>query len=348
MRYLCFLSMFFTIFMQGCVAENERGAGEEKTVRYLDCGALAKAAEGYAPVPTGHLKAASISDITALRVDELVVGVENHLSVSRMNVIVKLMIDYTDFESKTITVLSGKKTDAFFKLPVSITDGHGIIAVIEPQKPEDLREWEAEIDFGQRDMTFDSESYKKIPRVDFSLEAFGSPEKWEGMPYLFIESDEPESITAKIYTGWDDANFRLAVMVSDEHHFNTKDGGNIWDGDCLQFAFAPPRAEFFNLGLALSSGEVRTYQWAGPDTDLFEKSGYSIVRDDEAGETYYELKLPFESLKIKPEKGVIFGFNAVVFNADGGAEGYDYWIQITPGIAGGWNPDEFRSFILWD
>ncbi len=151
MRCLLFLSMLFAAFALGCVAEEGRGAREEKTVRYLDCGKLQEAAAGYRPFPAGYLHAPSIS-ITAVSFDELVVGVENHLSGSGINVVVKLMIDYTDFEAKTITVLPGEKTDVVFNLPVSIMDGHEIIAVIEPQKPEDLPAWEAEIDFGQSDI----------------------------------------------------------------------------------------------------------------------------------------------------------------------------------------------------
>ncbi len=347
MRCLLFLSILFAAFTHGCVAEEGSGARADKTVRYLDCGKLEDAAEGYRPFPTGYLHAASISDITAVSFDELTVGVENHLSRSGMDVAVKLMIDYTDFEARIITIRPGEKTDVVFNLPVSIMDGHEIIAVIEPQKPENLPEWEEEIDFGQSDMAFTAENYERVPRVNFAGGADGCLVKWEGMPHIFIHSDQPDGITAKVYTGWDDDNFRLAVFVEDEKHFNTRTGSSIWNGDSLQFAFAGAGAAPFNLGLALASGEVRAHQWAGPDTDLLENSGYSVVRDDGAGKTYYELKMPFESLKIKPEEGVFFGFNAVVFD-DNDGKGQDYWIQITPGVAGGWNPDEFRSFILWD
>lgn len=82
-----------------------------------------------------------------------------------------------------------------------------------------------------------------------------------------------------------------------------------------------------------------------PDTGLFDRSEYTVLRVDEAGKTVYELKMPLKLLKIEPDKGVIFGFNAVVFDDDDG-EGQDYWIQLTPGIAGGWDPREFRKFIL--
>ncbi len=347
MRCLTFLSVMLAVISYGCIAEDGDEAPRETTVLRLNCGALEKAAEGYVPVPSGYLHAASISGITAVRFDELVVGVENHLSGNEMDVAVKLMIDYTDFESKIITIRPGKKAEAAFDLPVSILDGHEIIVVIEPQEPEALPEWEAEIDFGQRDMAFKAENYERVPRASLAGGADGCLMKWEGIQHIFIQSDRPDGITATVYTGWDERNFRLAVSVSDEKHFNTRSGSGIWDGDCLQFAFAPAGAEPFNLMLALASGEVRKYQSRGPDTDLFEKSGYSVVRDDEAGQTHYELKMPFEALKMEPEKGVMFGFNTVVFNDDNG-EGYDYWIQITPGIAGGWNPDEFRSFILWD
>ncbi len=110
---------------------------------------------------------------------------------------------------------------------------------------------------------------------------------------------------------------------------------------------APPGiAEPFNLGLALTGEGVRFHQWMGPG-DAPEKAEYAVIRDGGSKKTYYELSMPLDLLLPRADAGFMFGLNAVFFDDDDG-EGYDYWLQITPGIAGGWNPSAFDRFVLLD
>ncbi len=189
-------------------------------------------------------------------------------------------------------------------------------------------------------------SKHEVPRADSIPRIDGDISKWRDVPGISFGSSEPGRFGAKLYAAWDDKAFYMAVEVSDKKHFNTRQGSGIWDGDCLQFALRPgPEEDAFNLGLALASGRVQAHQWRGPETGLFQKSEYTVVRDEENLKTYYEARIPFTCLGIHPEQGKSFGFSAVVFNDEDGT-GHSEWIELSRGIAGGWNPARFPEFTL--
>lgn len=185
-----------------------------------------------------------------------------------------------------------------------------------------------------------------FPPVDFDVVIDGGLSEWEGSPPLFSSEGKPG---VEVRGGWDKSFFYLAVSVKDEKHFNTGEGGGIWDGDSLQFAVDPLKEGIppFSLGLALASGRVQAHKWRGEETGLLEDSEYAVVRDERLNKTSYEIKLPLEHLFLEPAEGAVFGFNTVVFNDDYG-EGYQNWIQMSPGLAGGWDPSEFILFMLKD
>ena len=58
---------------------------------------------------------------------------------------------------------------------------------------------------------------------------------------------------------------------------------------------------------------------------------YVTQADDDAKTTRYELRLPLNTLGIKP--GAQFSFNVVVFDDDDG-NGHRYWLELAPGLAG--------------
>lgn len=347
MRCFFMLAAAACVILGGCVKEEGHSSGGHRGVIQVDCEQLRKAAAAYSPPPSGYLHAASVAGMEALRADEVCVEVENHLSRNELEVSVKLMIDNTDFDLKPLTIPPGETMPVSFRVPVSILDGHVFSAVIEPRRPEKLPAWERDLDFGQREAVFNAEEYWRVRRVGFAPEAEGCPSRWEEKPGILIETGTGSGISAKIHTGWDGEYFFLAADVKDEKHFNTKRGGSIWDGDALQFAVAPPDiAEPFNLGLALTGEGVRLHQWMGPEVAP-EKLEYAVIRDEEKKKTFYELSVPLELLFPRAQAGLMSGLNVVFFDDDDG-EGYDYWIQIAPGLAGGWDPSAFDRFVLLD
>ncbi len=299
--------------------------------------------------PTGFLSAAAVSAIEINRLDEAVVIIENYLQENELEITVELEICGEVIGSKNIAVNPAGSVPMVFSLPFDLEGEQVINAVIKFDKPAVLPVAEKDFDFSSRGTSkvFNPAGLMRISRVS-SEETGCDIWEWEGRRYVSIAADESSDLYAEIYKGWDENFFYLAVSVEDDEHFNTKSGTDIWNGDSLQFAFVPGGGiEPFNLGMALTTYGIQTHQWTENDTDVFEKSEYKVVRNEEEKNTLYQLKIPLEILGFKTERGGIFGFNAAVFQDNDGT-GHDYWIQITPGLAGGWQPHLFDRFILWD
>lgn len=160
-------------------------------------------------------------------------------------------------------------------------------------------------------------------------------ERWQG----------PGDASVELQWFWAGDDLWLAAEVRDDHHANTRDGGNIRNGDALQLSIAPIGVEAFNLTLALTDNGMQFHQSQGQELSLTAQSDYSVVRDDDTNLTRYRLRLPLAALGLKPEPGVRFGLNAIFFDDDDGTS-YDYWLQMTPGLAGGWAPEHFQRFAL--
>lgn len=288
--------------------------------------------------------------VTGLR--EVAVSIGSYLSLAPMEVDISLLIDGKKIKNTRASVAPGGKTTEVLLVPVAMKGDHEIKVLLEWQEPDGLPEWERRMDFGATELSasFDFDDCWKVPALAFDVDVNGDLSEWRDVAYISIKpetDDEGKDIRAVFRAGWCDANLYLAFSVDDQKHFNTRQGSALWDGDSVQFAIDPgPDVEPFNLGVALASGEARSHQWMGPRSGVFEHGEYAVVRDEARKKTFYELRLPFEALKIEPGRGRIFTFNAVVFDDDDG-EGQDYWIQIAPGIAGGWNTESFVRFVLW-
>ena len=76
-----------------------------------------------------------------------------------------------------------------------------------------------------------------------------------------------------------------------------------------------------------------------------EQAEYTVTRDDTKALTQYRLRLPLFALGLDSKPGTLFGLSVVLFHDDNG-KGYDFWMQTSPGVAGGWNPLLFDRFVL--
>ncbi len=160
-------------------------------------------------------------------------------------------------------------------------------------------------------------------------------DRWQG----------PEDASVELDWGWDGEAIWVHAVVADDRHSNPRSGADIWDGDMLQVSLAPVDGAPVDVGLALTSGGIVFHQWRGPALALSETAGTGVVRDEESKTTRYRLRLPLANLGIPAEPGARFGLNVVVFDDDQGG-GYDVWLQMSPGLAGGWDPGRFRPFAL--
>ncbi|MBU0608083.1 MAG: hypothetical protein KKI08_09345 [Armatimonadetes bacterium] len=57
--------------------------------------------------------------------------------------------------------------------------------------------------------------------------------------------------------------------------------------------------------------------------------------------------LAWEALHVQPRPGLAFAFSFIVFDMDSPDEKQAaYWLGLTPGIAGGQDPSQYRTFVL--
>jgi hypothetical protein len=124
----------------------------------------------------------------------------------------------------------------------------------------------------------------------------------------------------------------VAAEVTDDRHVNTKRGKDLINGDALQMGLAAPKGITWNVGLALTKDGVRFHQWEGTDDTLLKTVSCAVVRDDKAGVTRYELRMPMAALGLEPGAG--FHFNIVLYDDDDGT-GFRHWIQLAPRMAPG-------------
>jgi hypothetical protein len=184
--------------------------------------------------------------------------------------------------------------------------------------------------------------------------------------------DPPDAPSAKLWTGIDDlsAEFRLAwsttglhfaARVRDDIFVQERTGSGIWANDSIQIAidpennalsaafagsagYGPDDSEF---GVALTPKGAQTFQWSGsPDGAGRFPPGAKLAVKRVGDTTIYEWTVPWELVKLTPQPGRVFGFNAVFLDSDQKGKTARYWLGLTPGICGGKDPAAFHDFVL--
>ncbi len=158
------------------------------------------------------------------------------------------------------------------------------------------------------------------------------PERFRQPPPKEAAEDAPswlgdKDLAAKVFLGRDGDALCAAFEVSDDKHFNAYTSQDIGRGDCLTLDLSTPQGRWL-IGLALTKTGVAFHQWEGRNDELAKTAGLAAVRDDAAGVTRYELRLPLTALGLKP--GDDFQFDAVVADDDDGF-GQCYSVQLASG-----------------
>ena len=143
---------------------------------------------------------------------------------------------------------------------------------------------------------------------------------WETLGQETWESDADMSVTW--YAAWDADNFYFACKVRDEKHDNAQAGGNIWNGDSIQFTIDPlnARGEYANhvyeYGYALTM-KPEVWRWYTHTATAGENSTFAIVRDAKVGTTTYELAIPKDDIApVELIAGNVVGFSFVANEND--------------------------------
>jgi len=142
----------------------------------------------------------------------------------------------------------------------------------------------------------------------------------------------PGDLDARVHLGWDGEALCMAAEVTDDRHFNTKSGKDLINGDALQMGLATSKGVTWHLGLALTQEGVVFHQWEGKGDTLLKTVGCAVVRDEKAGVTRYELRLPLATVGLEPDEE--FRFNLVFYDDDDGT-GIRHWLQLAPLMAPG-------------
>jgi len=187
----------------------------------------------------------------------------------------------------------------------------------------------------------------RMPRLGHPVRVDGSLEEWD-KPALSLSGPAkrwkgPQDLSVKVHWGWNDEALCVAAEVIDDRHANAQQGDQIWNGDALQMGLVTTDKIHWNIGLALTKEGVVFHQWAGKGDTMQKTAEYVVVRDDDARATRYELRLPLNTLGIKP--GAQFSFNIVLFDDDDG-NGHRYWLQLAPGLAGLHDVNLYPRFVL--
>ncbi|MFC5699803.1 sugar-binding protein [Cohnella faecalis] len=174
---------------------------------------------------------------------------------------------------------------------------------------------------------------------------------------------EPNNLDAVMYAKWDESNLYFALEVTDDIHKAAEPPSGIWKNDAVQFAIDPLndkggtyRDDDIDFGLALNDfgqqlGFVFQAQPPNATGDISSAIPYRIVRDEAHHKTYYEAKIPGDSivkaLGSRLHLGGEIGFNAVVPDSDlqDGRQNYIGW---TKGIAESKNPGLYDTFTFVD
>ena len=186
------------------------------------------------------------------------------------------------------------------------------------------------------------------PEPDFMLDAAGqvhalvpnSPETarlfWKG----------PRDLSAKVWLGRDGDTLLLKAEVADDRHAQPHSGEEVWKGDNIQFALVlPGQKGNWELGLTrLESGKSEVHVWHAPQTFRPEAAAAKIAletsRDEKAGHTGYEARIPFVAVGLTEAVGRTgFRFNLLVNDNDG--FGRESFIALAPGLGESKDPSRY-------
>ena len=162
----------------------------------------------------------------------------------------------------------------------------------------------------------------------------------------------------KCFASWDEQYLKVEVQVKDDLHFAVKP--ESWLCDAAQIAIDPrSNAGFlkklnkitFNetiheVCVALTANGRQNRYFSFGRNDLLDAPDACIVtRDEKTKTTLYRFRLPWAKMKLKPEKGRVFGMSLAIFDDDTGT-GNEILTQIGGGIIGKKDPRKYQKFVL--
>lgn len=143
----------------------------------------------------------------------------------------------------------------------------------------------------------------------------------------------PEDFSGTLWTAYDQDNLYMTARVHDDVYSQTKQGGEIWSGDSIQFAISAgmpgENLQWYEYGMALTPLGPELYRWMAPqgiEPGPISNPNLQVTRDEATKDTIYQLALPWDQLTpIVPSDGIL-SLSIVINENDGnGRKGYVEW-----------------------
>jgi len=142
--------------------------------------------------------------------------------------------------------------------------------------------------------------------------------------------DNPKDCSGEFYLLWDDDNIYIAAVVKDEKLSMKKNGGSIWNADCIEIFLSTTSAvagcaEHYQWGYNANN---QIWNWCNMDGAGSREPDYLEIKSTKNGDGYIcEVALEHSNIKsLDFKSGNTLGFHPVIDDADPGA---DRDLQIT-------------------
>ncbi len=168
------------------------------------------------------------------------------------------------------------------------------------------------------------------------------------------------NLSAVYYMKWNPDGLAFAARVRDNVHCQPHTGETIWEGDSWQLGFAPrswdsTRKSAACLGFALGSSGPLVASWQDDKATNGIRLAVKKVEHlqtpaspggpSDESELIYEALIPWDRLGGgKPVPGMVVRLSVLLNDNDGG--GRAGWLESTPGIGTGFDPNRFDYFEL--
>lgn len=216
--------------------------------------------------------------------------------------------------------------------------------------------------------------YLIVPPKPKRFRADGDLSEWVGVAPVELGADPRdrelngwrgmEDCSVRWYCAWDDHGLYCAADVRDDGHHQPCDPGTterMWRADSIQVAvdtggdgttyanmLSFDEVNDVEFGLALGDdGKVLVHFWSNPKGQIgpIDLKDAAILRDDDAGTTRYEVRIPWEVMGITDSpSGQWMGLNFIINDNDGHER--RGWIEWSPGIGYEKNASHFPKIWL--
>ena len=186
---------------------------------------------------------------------------------------------------------------------------------------------------------------------------------WHQAAPLFELADTQVGTAAQGWAAVTDRYVRLRVLVKDDKHVNTRRGSDIWDGDSLQVGVdargdgsgrrpkdtAMVGPDDASIAVALTADGPKVWaHFQGKLGRSYMADGSrdypcSIVRDDQAGTTLYDVAFPWDAFDTAPGVSPLIGLSVQVNDTDDGEQRRLFWGR---GAGGEPRPGLFEQLVV--